>query len=303
MKDILCINYSQSGQLDVIIDNFLGPLSSHNIDRVQLEPVYPYSFPWTTKNFYDPMPETVLEEPIELKSVSFAKEKYDLIILGYQPWFLSPSLPTSSLLQLPSFKSRLSETKVITIIGARNMWINAQKSVAAHIKSAGGILIGNVALVDRAPNHLSAISIVHWMMTGKKERKWGVFPKPGVSGKDITQCSKFGEVLNKAIAEDRLEDFQENSMKHGAVRIKTSILFIERKAKKIFMLWAKQIKKKETEGKNRALWIQFFRLYLNIALFGVAPILLLFYVILILPFSVGLVRRRKSEIIYGELIN
>ena len=98
MKDILCINYSQSGQLDAILDNFLGPLSDHNIERVSLAPVKPYSFPWSTKNFYDPMPETVLEEAVELEPISFAKEKYDLIILGYQPWFLSPSLPTSSLL-------------------------------------------------------------------------------------------------------------------------------------------------------------------------------------------------------------
>jgi len=303
MKDILCINYSQSGQLDAILDNFLAPLSGHSIERVKVVPVNPYSFPWSTKNFYDPMPETVLEEPVELEPVSFAKEKYDLIILGYQPWFLSPSLPTSSLLQQASFKSRLNGTEVITVIGARNMWINAQKSVIGHVKANGGVLVGNVALVDRAPNHLSAISIVHWMMTGKKERKWGVFPKPGVSDKDITECSRFGEVLNNAISEHALEDFQKNAMKHGAVQIKTSILFIERKAKKIFVLWANQIKKKEAEGKNRAFWIQFFRIYLNIALFGVAPILLLFYVILIVPFSVRLVRRRKSEIIYGELIN
>ena len=25
--------------------------------------------------------------------------KYDLVILGYQPWFLSPSIPTTSLLE------------------------------------------------------------------------------------------------------------------------------------------------------------------------------------------------------------
>ncbi|MFT7612528.1 MAG: hypothetical protein ACI9J3_001491 [Parvicellaceae bacterium] len=294
MQKILSISYSQSGQLHDIVDNFTAPIENAEIDRIHVQPKQVYPFPWNTKNFYDGMPETVLEEPIELETINFKEDKYDLIILGYQPWFLSPSMPATALLKNPEFKRRLKNTPVITVIGARNMWLNAQESMVALVEAGEGEVVGNIALTDRAPNHLSAISIVHWMMTGEKTRKWGIFPKPGVSDKDIQEISKYGPILNKVLPSNNYLGFQKAIVEQGAVRINTSILFIEGKAKKIFRIWAGIIKKKEAQGKSRSFWIAFFRRYLNIALFGVAPILLFFYTLLIRPFTVNKIRRKKE---------
>tara|TARA_B110000285_G_scaffold13470_1_gene13319 strand:- start:21 stop:929 length:909 start_codon:yes stop_codon:yes gene_type:complete len=295
---ILCINYSQSGQLDDIIGNFLTPLQNHTIDRVKIQPKESFAFPWATDNFYDIMPETVLEEAIPLEDIHFKEERYDLIILGYQPWFLSPSMPTAALLQLDSFKNRLKGTKVITIIGARNMWLNSQVSVVKQISEAGGEMIGNLALVDRAPNQLSAISIVHWMLTGKKTRKWGVFPLPGISDEDISNASHYGEILNKSIQHNSLETIQQEIVSQKGARININILFIEGKAKKIFNIWANIIKKKERNGKNRSFWVAFFRFYLNFALFIVAPILLVLYTILIRPFTLQKIKIKKNYFLF-----
>ena len=298
MTKILCINYSQSGQLHDIIENFISPLENVQIDRVKITIKDRFQFPWKVNNFYDAMPETVLEEPIDLASISFKEEKYDLIILGYQPWFLSPSMPTSTLLQNEEFKKRLSGTPVITILGARNMWLNAHQSVTDRISSAGGKIVGNIALIDRAPNHASAVSITHWMLTGKKTRKWGIFPLPGVSDEDINDASKFGVVLNSFLPKDNYKGLQDELVNIGAVRINSNILFIEGKAKKIFMIWAKLIKKKEEQGKNRSFWIKFFRIYLNVALFGVAPILLFFNILLVRPFTSKSIRAKKKYYTY-----
>lgn len=202
MKKILCINYSQSGQLDEILDNFTAPIDGVKLERIKVLPKNPFAFPWQTNNFYGGMPETVLEEAIEIEPIKFKEEKYDLIILGYQPWFLSPSMPTTALLKNHYFLQRVKNTPVITVIGARNMWLNAQSSVVSHIGAAGGKMVGNIALVDRAPNHLSAVSIAHWMMTGKKTRKWGIFPIPGISVKDIEGCSTFGTLVQNALVND-----------------------------------------------------------------------------------------------------
>ncbi len=295
MKKILCINYSQSGQLHEIMDNVVSPLQEYEIDRIKIEPKEGFDFPWKTNNFYDPMPETVLEEPNELKPIEFKEEKYDLILLGYQPWFLSPSMPAAALLQNEEFKKRVNGTPVVTVIGARNMWLNAQKSVVDHIKDAGGKMVGNIAFVDRAQNWLSAISIVHWMMTGKKTRKWGIFPLPGVSQDDIEGSSKFGKLLSTCLKEDDFSDYQNQVIANDGLRIKTTILFIEGRAKKIFYIWAKGIKKKEEQGKNRKFWIRFFRFYLNFALFGVAPILLIVYSILIRPLTQSSIAKKKRH--------
>ncbi len=299
MKKILCINYSQSGQLDEILDNFTRPLTEeYSVERVKIYPKKKYPFPWNANNFYDEMPETVLEEPTELAPFELKEAHYDLIIFGYQPWFLSPSLPATSLLKNETFKTRLKDTPVVTVTGARNMWLNAQESIVKLVEEAGGRMVGHIAMVDRAPNQLSAVSIVHWMMTGKKTRKWGIFPLPGVSQEDIDGCGKFGETLKEALQNNKLEELQSKLIAQGAVEIKTSILFIEGKAKKIFNVWARIIKKKEAAGKNRAFWISFFRFYLNFALFVVAPILVLIYSVLIRPFTQGKIREKKQYYAY-----
>ena len=295
---ILAINYSQSGQLDDILTNFLSAIENCEIDRVKVQPEKSFAFPWPTDNFYNIMPETVLEEAIPLKSIEFKEEKYDLIVLGYQPWFLSPSMPTAALLQNEAFKKRVKNTNVMTVIGARNMWLNSQISVVERIANAGGQMIANLAFVDRAPNHLSAISIAHWMMTGKKTRKWGIFPLPGISEEDINTADKFGALLNTSIQKNDFSNLQKEIVERKGTRIKTSILFIEARAKKIFRIWAGIIKKKEAQGKKRSFWIAFFRFYLNFALFFVAPILLIFYTLLIRPFTQNKIKAKKKHFLY-----
>lgn len=298
MTKILCINYSQSGQLDDILFNFMKPLVGLEIDRVKIQPKDTFPFPWKTNNFYECMPETVLEEPMQLESYSLKYDAYDLIIFGYQPWFLSPSMPATALLKDKKFKKVLKDTPIVTVIGARNMWINAQISTVQLLKNAGAKLVANVAFVDRAPNQLSAISIVHWMMTGKKTRKWGVFPKPGVSDADILGAEKYGVLVQKALQQNDYTSLQEKVIDQGGLRIKTSILFIEERAKKIFNVWAKLIKKKESQGKNRSFWIRFFRFYLNFALFVVAPILLVVYTLFFRPLTQSSIRKRKRHFAY-----
>tara|TARA_R110002072_G_scaffold302060_2_gene483582 strand:- start:6957 stop:7874 length:918 start_codon:yes stop_codon:yes gene_type:complete len=300
---ILAINYSQTGQLDDIITNFLSSIKNCEIDRIKIQTVSPFSFPWTVSNFYNAMPETVLEEGIPLKEITFKEEKYDLIILGYQPWFLSPSRPTTALLQLESFQKRMKNTKIITVIGARNMWLNAQESVVNYISKADGELIGNLAFIDKAPNNLSAISIVHWMLTGKKTKKWGIFPLPGISDEDIINASIFGEILNNSIETNHYDDLQDKFISKKGVQVFVNILFIEGKAKKIFNIWAKIIREKEKQGRKRSLWISFFRFYLNFALFIVAPILLALYTILIRPLRINYIKVQKDHYLYLGIEN
>ncbi len=115
--------------MDEICGSFLRPFSSHSIDHVKVKPLKPFPFPWTPGSFFDAMPETVLEEPVELEPLMIPTVDYDLIVLGYQPWFLSPSLPTSSLLRDEEFKKAVKGKPVVSIIGSRNMWVSSQHSV------------------------------------------------------------------------------------------------------------------------------------------------------------------------------
>ena len=291
---VLITYFTQSGQLKSILDQFSRPfLDTAEIDWVEVKPTNPFPFPWTSESFYQAMPETVLEQPMAIAPLQFKHEKYDLVIIGYQPWFLSPSLPLTSLFAQEEFRKRVFGTQVITVIGARNMWLNAQESVKRFIQQSGGKLVANIPLVDKHPNLLSAVSIVHWMMTGKKERKWGVFPLPGVSDADIKSASKCGELVLNSIQNGKLNNVQEQLVADGWINIPTTILFIEQRAKKLFRLWATLIKRKESTG-NRALWLKVFRVYLVVALYMVAPILLTVYSIFFRPFTQRSINRKKA---------
>ena len=67
-KKVLAIYYSQSGQLEEIIDSFTAPLFEPGIsvEKVRIKPAIDYAFPWTGKRFFEVMPDSVLSIPTVL---------------------------------------------------------------------------------------------------------------------------------------------------------------------------------------------------------------------------------------------
>jgi hypothetical protein len=291
MKKVLLVYYTQSGQLREIAEHFIAPLEEAGVyvEKLSIQPIRPYPFPWSSDQFFDAMPESVLGIPTPLEPLQFREKSYDLVIFAYQPWFLSPSIPATAILMDPQFKAVLNNTPVVTLIGSRNMWLNAQEKVKLLLQQAGAKLVGNVVLFDRHNNHVSAVTILYWMLTGKKDRLLGIFPKPGIADRDIAGAENFGELLIPHIMRNEYGDLQKTFVERKGIEVKYDLMFIEGKAGKIFRIWASGIVKK----KNRKLWLKVFKYYLLFALFIVAPILLLFNNILIRPFTVQNTRRKK----------
>ncbi|MFH0865724.1 MAG: hypothetical protein V1904_05990 [Bacteroidota bacterium] len=294
MKKILVINYSQSGQLDEIIDNFLLPFEAALIDRIKIFPKKPYPFPWTSKEFFNTMPESVLEEKNELVPINFQSTDYDLVIVGYQPWYLSPSIPTTSLFHNEKFLLLLKDKPVVTIIGARNMWLNSQERIKEFIHNAGGSLVGNIPLIDKTNNTISAITILDWMLSGKKKRYLKIFPLPGISEKDIKSANVFGEIVFRAFSEKSYIGLQKKILDTGLIRIGTDVLFIELRGKKIFLKFASLIKRKGTTAGKRTFYVKLFKYYLLIAMFFVAPVVLPIYYLFVRPFQIASIKRKKQ---------
>lgn len=291
---VLYLSYSQSGQLDEIAERFFLPFSSHKIDRVKVRPSKPFPFPWTSAEFFDAMPETVLEEPIQLEPLNIPGSDYDLIVLGYQPWFLSPSLPVTALLKSDEFKTVVQGKPVVTIVGSRNMWINSQISINRLVEQAGAKVVANIPFSDKTNNIVSAVTILYWMLSGRKERMWGVFPKPGVSDEDIERAGEPGRIVLAHAESGEYTSLQEKIA--DFVTVPTDILFIEKRAKRLFRIWAGVIKRFGKTPRSRRLWVSIYKYYLIIALFIVAPIVLLVYYILVLPFVYKRVAAEKKRV-------
>jgi len=292
-KKVLAIYYSQSGQLGDIIDNFTAPMEAAGatVEKVRVRLVNEPNFPWTADTFFSVMPNCQLDVPAELQPFELKEKKYDLVVLGYQAWFLSPSIPFNSLMLNEDLKAVLKDTPVITVTGARNMWLNAFVRVKKLIRAAGANHVGNIALVDKHPNPVSFVTIFHWMLHGKKDRYLNIFPPPGVADADIKNTKVFGETVIPHLHGNNWEGLQDELDSQKAVVLNYNLMVIEGVAGKIFRVWANIISKK----KNKLPWIRAFKYYLLIAFFVGAPIVVTIDAILFRFTSPKRIKARKQH--------
>jgi len=152
-------------------------------------------------------------------------------------------------------------------------------------------------LLDKHPNPISFVTIFYWMLTGKKDRYLNIFPKPGVSEQDIAATATYGATVATHLENNRWDTLQDELIAQKAVEINYKLMFIEARAKPIFVVWAKII----AGRKNRTPWLSAFKYYLFVALFLGAPVLLTLDAIFLKPFSSKRIKRNKLK--YLQVIN
>jgi hypothetical protein len=284
MKKALVIYYSQSGQVKEIADTILKPLSfNYEIVYEELKPIPSYPFPWKGMSFFQTFPESVQEIPCKLEPFRFnTDDNFDLIILAFQVWYLSPSIPINSFLQSPEAKKVMKHRPVITIQGVRNMWVMSQERIKKRIWEAGGKLVGNIVLKDKNPNLISVITIVRWMTKGEKYGKGfyaKIFPPAGVSEKDIHDSGKYGEIILQSFQDNTIEELQGRLLTERAVQINPVLASIEKRGLMMFKIWSKFILNKgDYNSPERIGRLMLFKYYLFAVIYLVSPVAsLIFY--------------------------
>ena len=297
-KKVLVVYYSQTGQLREIVDSVMAPLKASGevtLTFEEIRPKTPFPYPWTSDEFFQAMPESVRGIACELHPLSLnGQEHFDLVIIAWQPWYLSPSIPIHAFFQHETAKKLLSGKPVITIIGSRNMWIMAHERIREYLKSMQAKLVGNIVLYDKAPNLVSVVSIIHWLFTGKKGRYLKIIPPAGVSDHDIKNSSRFGDIILDSIRSNDMEHLRPSLVKAGAVDVLPSLVMLEKRGKIFFRLWAAFILKKGDYGDPaRITRVRLFKYYLLIVLYIVSPFASLLYFIL-KPFRKKALNRQIS---------
>ena len=76
-KKVLAIYYTQSGQLEDILNHFIAPLleAGNTVEKVRVHVAEDYPFPWTGKDFFAVMPDCVLSVPTALKPFQLKEKK------------------------------------------------------------------------------------------------------------------------------------------------------------------------------------------------------------------------------------
>jgi hypothetical protein len=280
VKNVLAIYYTQSGQLREIADHLTAPLLKSpdvNLEFYRIETEKPFPFPWTKQSFFDVFPETFQQIPVALTKTTDEANKYDLVLLFYQVWYLSPSIPINSFLKSDFCRSILADTPVVTISGSRNMWIMAQEKVKVLLHTSNAKLVGNIALIDRAPNLISVITIVDWMFSGIKKKYLGIFPLPGVAHSDIVGAAHFGKIILDKLLQNDLNSLQPKLVASGAVKISSYLVRVDKTGNKIFAKWSNLILNRPSARKNL---LKAFYVYLFLAIWLVSPIVYILHLLL-----------------------
>lgn len=277
---VLVLFYSQSGQLEEIARSMTKPLAEcPNIDvcYVRLEPVEPYPFPWPVYRFFDTLPEAVLMEPPPMKPLKALDQVApDLVLLFYQVWFLSPSLPVTGFLR-SSQAALLRGVPVITVVNARDKWVKAQEQVAFWIARCGGRLVDHVAVVHPGSAVGSLVSTLRWLWTGKKKGFWR-FPDAGVPLAHIAATERFGQAIVEGLLDGRIQSGKSVLQPLNPAPQDPDLVRQERVGYGMFRRWARIIRWAGTQGQ----WSR-------------APLVLLFVaqlaLLIALSFPIGLVMK------------
>jgi len=253
-----------------------------------------FPFPWNNEAFFGVFPETFQQIPIEIIPPidTLLQKKYDLVLLHYQVWFLSPSMPINSFLKSPFASQLLHNVLVITISGSRNMWAFTQEKIKKLLQELHAPLVGNIALTDRSINLISVITIVDWMFSGKKRKVYGFLPMPGVAEKEIKESSKFGSIILPYLRKNSYEGLQKELVENNAVEYRWFLVSMDKKANKMFRIWSKIILK---NPKKRTFLLRLFKIYLILAIWVLSPIVHLIESILF-PIRYFSIRKEKKYI-------
>lgn len=210
-----------------------------HVDFLALQPAQPYPFPWPFLGFFRIFPETVLMRPQPLLPLAVdPAQRYDLVILAYQVWFLSPSQPMTSFLASPEAAQLLKGAPVVTLIGCRNMWLMAQEKLKQRLHELGARLVDNIALTDACGTAASFLATPLWLFTGR-QKPYSWVPRAGIDEAEIVAASRFGEAMAQRLTADALPIEQPMLRGLGAVRIDEKLIASEKVGNRSFQLWSR----------------------------------------------------------------
>lgn len=274
-KNILVISYSQTGQLNQLVENFTTPLKEDEnilLKHLCIKPRKPFPFPWDLITFMDAFPESIYLDGCELETIEEDTTQYDLVIVAYQVWFLSPSIPITAFLKSSFAKEKLKDKPIITLIGCRNMWVMAQEKMKQMLIELDAKLIDNVVLIDKGNSLETFITTPRWMLTGKKDSIFGL-STAGIDEDEIKKSQRFGKALVRALKNN--EEKENRSLLIGlkAVNVDIKLIKSEKIATKSFMIWGKLIKKLGKPGSlKRKPIVMIYLLFLLLMIVTVVPI-------------------------------
>ena len=269
MKKALFLYYSQTGQTEramQMLSKGFGQMA--DCETFAYTVSEDFNFPWKMTSFFRAFPRCVLGLAPPIKNFPANLEDYDLIFLGGQVWFLSPSLPLWSFLQSDHARA-LRGKKIITVVTCRNIWYSALKSVIKSINEWGGIFLGQITICEVSPLWASFVTTPRWMLTGNKE-PFAFFPAAGIREEDFIKLEVLGRDLAKSWLNSNESTVDQNLLKSNLDR--PSLRLMNKIGYPVFKFWARLIMRVAPHsGLSQDIWLILFRINLLVLIVLITP--------------------------------
>jgi hypothetical protein len=117
------------------------------------------------------------------------------------------------------------------------MWLSAQEKMKGLLSDLGAHLVDNVVLQDQGPPWATFITTPRWVLMGKKNGFWGIFPPAGVARDEIIAAERFGRALTLAVPLIQSGQLGPFLTGLGAVKVNPGYIAGEKLAHRSFTLW------------------------------------------------------------------
>ena len=106
------------------------------------------------------------------------------------------------------------------------MWISAQEKMKRILLSLNSKLVGNITFVDKSSNLVSLITVLAFILKGKKNNFLGMFPKYGVNSSDLEVGKIYGNLILSHLETNNLPMLQTELINKNAVNIRRNIMIM-----------------------------------------------------------------------------
>lgn len=269
MKKALILYYSQAGQTRTALEALAqGMGGDQACDIKEIQPRVAFPFPWKMAGFFRVFPQCVAGLGSEILPLNLNWDDYDLVILGYQVWFLSPSLPMQGFLQSKAALG-LKGKKIITVLTCRNLWQSASRRILEHLERLGAEHQGQITLCELSPVWASFVTTPRWMLTGRRGA-FAFFPPAGIEDREFAKLHAKGQQIQRCWERDG--EFRSITREFSPNRTELSFFLMDWIGYRFFKLWSLLILRlAPRQGLWQDLVLIVFRLSLIVLILVVAP--------------------------------
>lgn len=211
-QHILALYYSLTGQTELVMKTATQALEAqgHRVELVRLEPEAEWQLPWQKHLFFEHLMKMLLLRRQVIRPnrrLRLARPRYDLVLLGFQPWFLQPSIPVNSFLE-DGDAEVLRNSPVALLLTARDRYIESLGMARHKVERHGGRVVDTLVVLQQGSEPSNIATTVYRLLENREPPRGhpiDLLTPFGIGSSVLPAVSAYAQSLGSRLQEQRLE--------------------------------------------------------------------------------------------------